>query len=352
MNKKLVKEIVINYVAWLAALTLVMSAVVWVEWEMDARLEGENVQIQRSINYAAFLFVSFVIAASTVIHYYVLYTRFFHKGLYGRYIAGVFILLVGTVLFDNTIATLAFRGITDYKNEFIKMLVPSIMRNAFLYTPAALFYTMIKANVALRKRRRQLEQQQLESSITALKNQLDPHFLFNTLNTVYATAMQEQAVKTASSIEELSELFRYAIQEAGQLTVPVEKELAFIDKYLQLQRLRLPGNDNIHVTTNIHWDKRPAFIAPMILLPFIENAFKYGISYKQRSTVDVTIAINNNELKMEVVNTDFSSAANTVSTGIGLANAVKRLELQYPGRFILTNKAENGLYSVSLNVSL
>lgn len=344
MNRKLFKEIAINYVAWLLSLTVVMLAIVYVE--IIANPESNH-----SVNYRAFLFISFVIAAYTVAHYFILYTRFFQNGQYVKYTAGILALLIVTIFFDTALSTLAFRQ-GDFRENFLNMLSSAIMRGALFYTPAALFYTMIKANVTLRKRRRQLEQQQLESSLAILKHQLDPHFLFNTLNTVYATAMQEKAVKTASSIEELSALFRYSIQEAGVPAVPVEKELAFIEKYLHLQNLRLPENDQVKINTLISWDKKPAYISPMLLLPFIENAFKYGISYRQPSQVDVNIIIENAQLQLNIVNTDFSAVGNRESNGIGLRNVTAKLDLQYPGRHRLKHGKENNRYHVSLSIDL
>lgn len=344
-NRKLIKEIIINFLVWVVGLFLIIFTITWIEYQdqPDARYY---------IKYTTIALMCLVLAASSVSHYYLLYLRYFQKGQYAKYVWGILIILIVTIVLDNAIVLAQFKDVKGLRMGIMDGLHSTIMRNVFFYTPAALFYTLIKANVALRKRRKQLEQQQLESSIAALKSQLDPHFLFNTLNTLYATAQQEQAVKTATSIEELAGLFRYAIQEAGAATVSVEKELAFIDKYLQLQQLRLPQHDHIQIKTHIYWDKMPASIAPMLLLPFIENAFKYGISYKEPSVVDIHIDITNGKLEMKITNTDYYTSGTELSNGIGLTNVTKRLELQYANKYQLEHKRENGRYHVSLTIAL
>lgn len=344
-NRKLYKEIIINFLAWVVGLLLAISIITWVEAQDQPNADYH-------IKYLSISLMCLVIAATSVSHYYLLYLKYFQKGQYSKYLCGILVILIVAIVVDNAIVVALIRDFKGLRMSIMDGLGPTIMRNVFFYTPAALFYTLIKANVALRKRRKQLEQQQLESSIAALKSQLDPHFLFNTLNTLYATAQQEQAVKTATSIEELAGLFRYAIQEAGAQTVPVEKELAFIDKYLHLQQLRLPQHDHIQIKTHIHWDKMPASIAPMLLLPFIENAFKYGISCKEPSLVDIYIDITNGKLEMKIANTDYYVSGTELSNGIGLANVSKRLDLQYADRHQLQHKKENGRYHVSLTIAL
>lgn len=346
MKGKLIKEIILNFIIWVIAATAIQYTIMYFEYREDV-----NYHIER-FNYTPLTFIpsAILIAVTSVSHYYILYARYFQKGKIGQYIIGILCLLILSVLVDGLLVLSLRRGL-EAEIKYLDVVPVSIMRNAYFVTPAALFYTLLKANVSLRKRRQQLERQQLESNIAALKQQLEPHFLFNTLNTIYATAMQENAGRTAQSIEELSSLFRYSILEAGMITVPIEKELSFIEKYLHLQRLRLSETRLIIVTTNIFWDKRPAEIAPMLLLPFIENAFKYGISYRYPSVVDISIAIKQGTLHADISNTDFSSG-HEKSTGIGLDNTMKKLQLQYAGKYKIQQYTENEMYRVSLSIQL
>ena len=344
-TSKLFREILVNFLIWVVSVTVFIYLVTYVE-------QYNEPNAVYTIKAYRFIPMAIVLATVSVLHYYWLYTVYFQNGRYVKYVLMILLLLLCSIALDNIAVIWLFEPIAKVKVEYMDALSSSIMRNVFFYTPAAIFYTLIKANLNLRKRRQQLEQQQLESNIAALKSQLDPHFLFNTLNVLYATAHDEKAVKTASAIEELSELFRYSISEAGRKTVSVEQELAFIDKYLHLQRLRLPEHENVRVNTAITWDHKQAEIAPMLLLPFIENAFKYGISYKKLSEVDIKITIENARLMMMVHNTDNSGSSAAVSTGIGLKNVKERLQLQYEGKHELEHKHLNGMYIVSLTIQL
>lgn len=345
VTKKLFREILLNFLIWIVSATIFIYAVTTIE-------QYSEPNAVYTIKAYRFIPMAMILSIVSVLHYYWLYVAYFQNGKYVKYLLMVLLLLACSVALDNIAAIWSFDPPEKIKEEYIDTLAGTLMRNVFLYTPAAIFYTLIKANVGLRKRRQQLEQQQLESNIAALKSQLDPHFLFNTLNVLYATAHDEKAVKTASAIEELSELFRYSISEAGRKAVSVEYELAFIDKYLHLQKLRLPEHEDIRINTAITWDHQQAEIAPMLLLPFIENAFKYGISYKTFSAIDINITIEDAKLKMEVRNTDHANSTEAVSTGIGLNNVKERLQLQYDGKYQLEHKRANGMYLVSLILEL
>ena len=132
----------------------------------------------------------------------------------------------------------------------------------------------------------------------------------------------------------------------------MKEELDFIERYIGLQRIRITNKEDIVIETKISWDEKNANIAPMLLLPFIENAFKYGISYEEPSSIRVTITVTGEKLDCQITNTDHSGKNRQPSGGIGIANTVKRLDLQYPGKYHLEQKNENGIYAVSLKLDL
>lgn len=345
MKKKLFKEILINFLAWWVGVTfIVVTESLLQYWDEPAA--------KQVIHWNALAGTAAVIAVFSVCHYYILYVHFFQKRKYVQYVLLCLLFLLILAILDGIILYGIFDGFRGLNDNFIFAFRVGFLRGAALYSPAAIFYSLIKGNLGLMKQKKELENQQLQSSIAALQSQLTPHFLFNTLNTIYATAKREQAVRTASSVEELADLFRYSIEEAGEEKVSIEKELSFIDKYIQLQRLRIDNNDKVDIDVNIDWDKQPVQIAPMLLLPFIENAFKYGVSYQAPSRVAITLAVKQGELTADIVNTNHADKVQTPSTGIGKGNALSRLQLQYANKHSFKEEKENGHYKVSLTIQL
>ena len=310
-------------------------------------------------HYAARVFMFDIIyttiaTLSAMAHYYWFYKEYFVRKKYFSYAISLilftaFLLCLTTFLLYNP--KLNYKQSYWSKNIFQALFLASIT-TIMEFTSPALIYTFARANINSQKHRNLLEKEILKNSLLLLKNQLEPHFLFNTLNTVYASAQAEHADKTAACIEELSGLFRYSINEANKEIVPVQEELAFIEKYLHLQRLRLEGNTSIEIETKIVWDNIACQIAPMLLLPFIENAFKYGISLLEGSKVYISISIENTKLAFDCRNTDHANKLQHESTGMGVANTIKRLELQYGNHYQLQQENNNGIYSVHLSIDL
>ncbi len=188
-----------------------------------------------------------------------------------------------------------------------------------------------------------------QAELHALKEQIQPHFLFNTLNSIYGSALAEQATATASSIEKLSGLMRYVLNETAADFVPVQQEIVFMEEYIALQRIRLPENINRHVVTNIRYEQPSCMIAPLILLPFIENAFKYGLSINHDCYMDLQLSVSKCHLDMTIRN---SIAGNQEGTGTGISNAKKRLLLLYPGKHTLKTNRNKNQYTVQLGIQL
>lgn len=194
--------------------------------------------------------------------------------------------------------------------------------------------------------------QQKESEIKALKAQVNPHFFFNTLNTIYGTALQENAPRTANCIEQLSHIMRYTITETGRDFTPLEEEINFIEDYLHLQKLRIPDRENIRVETHISIDVPSVSIAPLLLLPFIENAFKYGISTDHPCRIKITLNVQNKTLHFRAENTLFPDKNKPTGLGTGIENTRQRLELIYPGRHQLVYGPQENNFLVILTLNL
>ena len=224
-----------------------------------------------------------------------------------------------------------------------------------LYISAYAFVYVTVRDYYLQNRNRKLHRiQQSENELHALKAQLNPHFLFNALNYLYGTALKEKAPDTAQGIDIMSDMMRYTIHGMHENFVPLQDELKFMENYLQLQHVRLPIKDNIKINTQIVSDdhNHQQKIAPLLLLPFIENAFKYGISMDTQCEVQIKIVVTENELHMEVFNTIIQNRAEVSGNNTGIKNTIKRLDLLYPNSYQLDHKNTSLDYKVSFWLKL
>lgn len=192
-----------------------------------------------------------------------------------------------------------------------------------------------------------LENANLNAEVNFLKSQINPHFLFNTLNSIYSQA-HSRSDNTEFSILKLSELLRYVLYDSGDNKVDLSKDIQYINNYIDLQRLRLSQKIRVNYSvTGYMQDKR---IAPLLLITFIENAFKHGISYSLASCIDISIVIFEKTLTLAVVNPVLETDSFEPG-GLGLKNVRRRLELLYPGHQldIFCNK---NLHIVNLKIEL
>ncbi|MDB5273367.1 MAG: Histidine kinase [Chitinophagaceae bacterium] len=200
------------------------------------------------------------------------------------------------------------------------------------------------------KVQKETENEKLNSELAFLKSQINPHFLFNTLNNLYSLA-HSRSEKTAGAIIKLSELMRYMLEDTGGKKVQLHKELEYIKNYLELQRLRL--DESVKVELSMEGDFHNKNIEPLLLIPFIENAFKHGISYLDNSFIRIELISNDNQLILKVENSiSHQKADKDEVSGIGLKNVKKRLELLYPSAHQLKINQNESKYIVKLTIDL
>ncbi len=199
------------------------------------------------------------------------------------------------------------------------------------------------------KQKEELEIQRLNDELGLLKAQINPHFLFNSLNTVYSLARKNSA-DTEGFVLKLSEILRYVIYESSVQNVPLSKELCYIQNYIELQKFRIDKNMRIEYTQCGDTDR--LLIEPMLLITFVENAFKHGISYLEGSFIQVNVCIKQNCLHLTVMNTYNKESVASEYGGIGLKNVSKRLQLSYPSLHELNITDDNKTYTVHLSIQL
>lgn len=193
------------------------------------------------------------------------------------------------------------------------------------------------------------ESQRTTAELNYLRKQTNPHFLFNSLNSIYSLAHKKSDL-VPDAIVTLSELMRYMLYETDNKTVLLEKEINYIQNYIELQKLRLNNIENIFV--NVHGETKNKFIEPLLLISFIENAFKYGTDYKGNTHIKIKIQIEGNILDFWVENRVEKFESDPENSGIGISNIKNRLKLLYPDSHILTIEEKDQIYSVHLNLML
>lgn len=198
---------------------------------------------------------------------------------------------------------------------------------------------------------KEIKLQQSKNELDALKAQLNPHFLFNSLNYLYGTALNENAQNTADGIDTLSAMMRYTISGVHEDFVPVENELSFIKNYLDIQQQRLPKKDNIDIKVKVDAASSSLQIAPLLMLPFIENSFQYGISMDEPCFVHIEIKLTN-MLSLAVSNSISRNINRVNGNNTGIQNTVKRLELLYPGKYMLEQSHTETEYHTKLFLKL
>lgn len=191
-----------------------------------------------------------------------------------------------------------------------------------------------------------------ESELQLLKSQVNPHFLFNTLNTLYATALEEQAPKTAESTAKLANLIRYMQEDIDKDFIPLENEIKYLQDYIAIQKLRCVVEPEIETDFK---NVENHFITPGLLIPFVENAFKYGIDPSKPSKLIVSVICDESTIYFKCVNSfddNYKTYYKEQGFGIGIKNAKQRLELVYPKKHSFEVAKENNTFSVKINITI
>ncbi|HYJ37369.1 MAG TPA: histidine kinase [Chitinophagaceae bacterium] len=179
---------------------------------------------------------------------------------------------------------------------------------------------------------------QSTASFDFLRSQINPHFLFNSLNTLYGTAILEKAEQTAQGVQQLGDMMRFMLQENMRERIPLSREIDYLENYISLQRLRTDKVSGVQIETDIQRGTEEEFIAPMLLIPLVENAFKHGVSLTKSSHVYIALERTPTSIVFIVINSRHDKQHRDPEkhkSGIGLENVKQRLELLYPNRHSL-----------------
>ncbi len=201
--------------------------------------------------------------------------------------------------------------------------------------------------IAVNARFLKTRDEKMQAELSWLKAQINPHFLFNTLNSIYSLALAKDE-KTADSIIQLSELMRYIMHNANQDEIQLEKEINYINNYIALQRSRL--GHTVAIRYEVEGSSIGKTIAPLILISFIENAFKHGVNPEENSEIDIKIALTDADLTLRCFNKKVHSIQS--DSGIGMQNTLERLKLLYSERHQVTVTEDEESYTIQLTLQI
>lgn len=220
----------------------------------------------------------------------------------------------------------------------------NIAQHLFIFLAVAFFSLVLRIS----NRWKQTESEKINAELLYLRGQINPHFLFNTLNNIYSLAL-EKSDNTATAVVKLSGMMRYVLNETHKDFVSLDKEITYISSYIELQQMRF--ENSISLLYRVTGDTTEKKIAPLILITFIENAFKHGINAEEDSCIRISIDILPNELNMLVRNNKVHIETPIEEhSGLGIENTKNRLKLLYPSRHTLMIQENEKNFTVSLNL--
>ncbi|MDY8136077.1 sensor histidine kinase [Aquimarina sp. 2201CG5-10] len=327
INRSLKNTILINIGAFLLILILEILSM----WAIKDRFDTAFYFYLHGFNY------TMAIMGIIWINHFVLIPFVFDKRRYFLYS----ILLIASVFFSAYLKGYwkdGWYGV--YKMIFFLIYTTGAGMAAFL----------LRRNRIIQRENDEKEKLQKEMELNYLKEQVNPHFLFNSLNSIYSLSRQ-QSSETSDVVMQLSELMRYQLESSKKDTVLLKEELEFIENYLLLEEKRLSKRCTIEFT--IDGDVLGLKISPMLLIPFVENAIKHGAqSTNEQSTIIVSATIKNTTLHFCVDNSKPHKVSLSKRTGLGLENVRRRLNLLYPNSYLLEIDDKEEKYHVNLSIDL
>jgi sensor histidine kinase YesM len=309
-------------------------------------------------------FIFYVIFQALAVYFnlYYLIPKFLAQGRYVIYmvylslttICAAAIIVTGyflTAYLKHT-TLLQLYGNGDFIHYFIVYTFPSTLTSMFL----AMSIKLTKSWIQSRRREQLLEKEKLETELKFLRSQLNPHFLFNTINSIFVL-IHKNPDQASEALAKFSDLLRYQLYECNEVEIPLGQELGYLENYIELERLR---QDSKRVKLSIEFDKPSSYdfaVAPFILIPFVENAFKHVSTQKENvNWIDIRLSFSGDRMEFVIINSvsNHGNLSREVmrTGGIGLKNIQRRLNLIYPDTHTLNITHEQNQFCVKLYVGL
>ncbi len=296
-------------------------------------------------------FLMLLLAGFYYLNYYKLIPALFLPNRFMLYYAAIILLLISICGINHLFATFM-----DIQYNHVLNRPMFWRRFTFPIFPVLFIFAF---SIAIRltnewfrneKEKKEMENEKLISELAFLKSQVNPHFLFNILNNICSLA-RKKSDDTENAIIKLSQIMRYMLYDSKDEKVSLEKEVNYLKNYIELQEIRLSGA--VAIDFIIEGNPEMRLIEPMLLIPFVENAFKHGISYLDDSKITIRLMVSDQSIVFRVENHIARKIAGDIheESGIGLKNVLRRLELLYPGKHELSIE-DNGLeYKIYLKLA-
>ncbi|MFA6127912.1 MAG: histidine kinase [Bacteroidales bacterium] len=309
-----------------------------------------------------FVFYLTLIAGLFYTNAFYLAPKYLIRGKFGKYLLISFFVLLGTLL------VVYLKNVLDIYSAIVRDGIRIPLFWAFMQPRSqdvyaalviqivivlALIYAFVRYQIAQKSLGFNLFRNK-EAELNQLRSQVNPHFLFNSLNTVYAFALKENNPKTAEYIAKLANLMRYLVDDMEKEKIPVQKEISYIRDYINLQAIRSSVEHRIEINNSID-EEQSIMIAPMLMIPFVENAFKHGINPNSASELNVTFQIKDRRFQFVIENSidkNFEAFYKEKGFGIGIPNVRQRLEYLYPGKHTLSIAETGDRFIVILNLDI
>lgn len=235
----------------------------------------------------------------------------------------------------------------EVKYPILKVLRPFADANFILMISVSILVSLV---IAYYNRLKETEEAHISAQLVILKSQINPHFLFNTLNSIYATTLRTSP-QAADMVARLSEMMRYTMKESQLELVALEDEMLYLSNYIALQKIRL--DHSIQLEVSLESSQKGLKIAPMLLIPFVENAFKHGVNPEQKSHIRIQLNVEEGHLQLFVWNYKVNVQLETSEkSGLGMENTRRRLSLIYPNKHTLAIEDRLNDFAVSLQIDL
>jgi len=314
--------------------------------------ESEAISLQDYLRF-------FIMIAGALAVFYANYSYLVKRFLFTRriwlYLIYNLLLFAGVILISHVLMNLVPPPelVSPRRGPREEMMISFILFDTVKYIFLTVLSVALKATSSwyqMDTERKELEKQRSEAELQNLKNQLNPHFLFNTLNNIYSL-IAINGEQAQESVHKLSRLLRYMLYDSAQAFVPLEKDMDFVRNYVELMRIRMP--EHVEIQTEIQIAQPDVLIAPLLFISPVENAFKHGVSNSKPSFVHIEIVAAEKQIHCLIQNSYFPKDEHDQSgSGIGLANLQKRLDLLYSGKYKLACNQDGDTYTFELTLLL
>ena len=337
-------------------LAYVWHVVFWVLYSADELLSLLGITAELEYGFAGYLVYLSPILALAYLNLGVLVPRYLQNGKFGRFFIGAIAiaLVYPLVMFVWEELILEWFGGNEGNIEFLENFGDYL--SYYIYLALEMVFILgtttslklFKDLVLAQRRIQTLENKKLQAELDFLKAQINPHFLFNSINNIYVLTRVDPQ-KASETILKFSDLLSYQLYDCAKPEVSLRKEVEYLRNFLDLQRIR---KENANISFEVTGEPNGIMIPPFLFITFVENAVKHGNSIREDGYIEVKMAIQEGEIEFMAVNSKGEPLPESESSGLGLENAKRRLELMYPSRHRLLIEDMADSFAVQLNIKL